>query len=895
MKKNSTRLFVKKVQGVLSACLLTASCFVAPKAQAQLSSNPDKFLGNITTRGQVDSGNEKFYQLWNQITCENETKWDAIEPSRGNFTFGSADRSANYAKQHGFPFKYHTLIWGAQYPGWMNNLSTEEQTKALVEYFDAVKKHYPNLEIIDVVNEAIAGHQPAPYRAALGGEGVTGYDWIIKAFEMAHERWPDAILIYNDYNTFQWQKTEFIDLVRTLRDAGAPIDAYGCQSHDLTDMSLSNFKAAMDEIQNALQIPMYSTEFDIGTSNDQQQLTQYENLFPYLWEADYCAGVTLWGYIYGQTWTTDGNSGLIKNGSDRPAMTWLRKYMQSDAAKNAKSPFPGFKKEASIYVKPASIKVTQNDVVPIEIRARLKTKTIDHIDFYIDNELYTTFTAEPYKVEFTPTEQKKYNLKAVVTATDGTVFERLSSITAYEPRGTYKNEIAELPGTLEAEDFDTGADGITYHDSNNNKEGDASSYRSDGGIDIVKGNGGFVIGYTNSGEWMEYTVQVKEAGIYEYDAWASSGTSNSSFSISLNNNGETKSLTPSLVVPQTGNNDWSKYVALHGRLSIPLEEGKQIIRINITGSSCNIDKIVFNRVDVDENIQVKVSSDPSPAIINENTVIKVDATSPNSEIKEARIYLDNILLKTISEAPFETQYKATAKGTYHFKVEVTDEQGKWSELVEYDMKANNRRGAYKGISEIPGIIEAENFDKGGEGFTFHDSDSNDEGNSRYRSDNEGVDIITTSSGYGIGYTANGEWLEYTINVTEAGKYDYEATVSSGLNGSGFRVSLVKGEQLIDLFKVNVPQTGNNNWDTYKVVKGSLNTELEAGEQTIRIAIDGAYCNIDKIELKLNSTGIADILADEEHRSRNSYNIYGMKVDANYKGIVIRNGKKVIRR
>ena len=895
MKKNSTRLFVKKVQGVLSACLLTASCFVAPKAQAQLSSNPDKFLGNITTRGQVDSGNEKFYQLWNQITCENETKWDAIEPSRGNFTFGSADRSANYAKQHGFPFKYHTLIWGAQYPGWMNNLSTEEQTKALVEYFDAVKKHYPNLEIIDVVNEAIAGHQPAPYRAALGGEGVTGYDWIIKAFEMAHERWPDAILIYNDYNTFQWQKTEFIDLVRTLRDAGAPIDAYGCQSHDLTDMSLSNFKAAMDEIQNALQIPMYSTEFDIGTSNDQQQLTQYENLFPYLWEADYCAGVTLWGYIYGQTWTTDGNSGLIKNGSDRPAMTWLRKYMQSDAAKNAKSPFPGFKKEASIYVKPASIKVTQNDVVPIEIRARLKTKTIDHIDFYIDNELYTTFTAEPYKVEFTPTEQKKYNLKAVVTATDGTVFERLSSITAYEPRGTYKNEIAELPGTLEAEDFDTGADGIAYHDSNNNKEGDASSYRSDGGIDIVKGNGGFVIGYTNSGEWMEYTVQVKEAGIYEYDAWASSGTSNSSFSISLNNNGETKSLTPSLVVPQTGNNDWSKYVALHGRLSIPLEEGKQIIRINITGSSCNIDKIVFNRVDVDENIQVKVSSDPSPAIINENTVIKVDATSPNSEIKEARIYLDNILLKTISEAPFETQYKATAKGTYHFKVEVTDEQGKWSELVEYDMKANNRRGAYKGISEIPGIIEAENFDKGGEGFTFHDSDSNDEGNSRYRSDNEGVDIITTSSGYGIGYTANGEWLEYTINVTEAGKYDYEATVSSGLNGSGFRVSLVKGEQLIDLFKVNVPQTGNNNWDTYKVVKGSLNTELEAGEQTIRIAIDGAYCNIDKIELKLNSTGIADILADEEHRSRNSYNIYGMKVDANYKGIVIRNGKKVIRR
>ena len=110
--------------------------------QAQLSSNPDKFLGNITTSYQVDYGSEKFYQLWNQITPENETKWDAIEGSaRGTFSFTNADRSASYAKQHHFPFKYHTLIWGAQYPNWMNDLSTAEQYKAIVEYFDKVKEH----------------------------------------------------------------------------------------------------------------------------------------------------------------------------------------------------------------------------------------------------------------------------------------------------------------------------------------------------------------------------------------------------------------------------------------------------------------------------------------------------------------------------------------------------------------------------------------------------------------------------------------------------------------------------------------------------------------------------------------------------------------------------------
>ena len=237
--------------------LTTLAMLGCMSASAQLSSNKDKFLGNITTSYQVDYGNEKFYTLWNQITPENESKWDAIEGSRGNFTFGNADRAYNYAKQHKFPFKYHTFIWGGQYPSWMNSLSKEEQYKAIVEYMDAVKAHYPELPLIDVVNEAVPGHNPAPYKAALGGDGKTGYDWIIKAFEMVHERWPDAILIYNDYNTFQHQRTQFIDLVRTLRDAGAPIDAYGCQSHDLTDMNESAFKAAMVEIQNALKMPMY--------------------------------------------------------------------------------------------------------------------------------------------------------------------------------------------------------------------------------------------------------------------------------------------------------------------------------------------------------------------------------------------------------------------------------------------------------------------------------------------------------------------------------------------------------------------------------------------------------------------------------------------------------------
>ena len=54
--------------------LLSLTALLLPQeADAQLNTNPDKFLGNITTGFQIDYGKEKFYQLWDQITPENET------------------------------------------------------------------------------------------------------------------------------------------------------------------------------------------------------------------------------------------------------------------------------------------------------------------------------------------------------------------------------------------------------------------------------------------------------------------------------------------------------------------------------------------------------------------------------------------------------------------------------------------------------------------------------------------------------------------------------------------------------------------------------------------------------------------------------------------------------
>ena len=582
---------------VTKSILLLAAIMLSVDADAQLSSNQDKFLGNITTGwpGSMDWDGFIYSDYWNQVTPENGSKWGTVQGGgRNSFNWTGADNAFRYAQQHGFPFKFHCLVWGSQYPNWIKDLSPEERYQAIVNWMDAAKKHYPDLEMIDVVNEAMNGHQSDTYlmSEALGGAGETGYDWIIKAFELAHERWPNAILIYNDYNVLQWGVEEFIGLVGTLRDAGAPIDAYGCQAHSFTlnECSKSTLQNNLKRIQDALKIPMYITEYDINFANDAQQETKYQEQIPLFWEADYCAGVTLWGWFVGQTW--EDNTGLIKNKQERAALQWLREYMQTDAAKNAKSPFPGMKKEASLYVKPQALRVAAGQPVPIEVNAALRTKNIQKIDFYVNDELVETMTEAPFALEYTPAEKGKYQLKAVLTADDGTTYERLSNITAFSQRSPHKGAIS-LPGTLQFEDFDEGGEGFTFHDSDAQDEGKAN-YRTDNeGVDIVTGNNGYALGYTATGEWLEYTVDVQQEGIYAFEAYASHGNNvQAGFTVSLVTDGQNTQLA-NVNVTQTDDNQWSTYKKFTGTFSKSLPAGQQILRVAITGPYINLDKMVL--------------------------------------------------------------------------------------------------------------------------------------------------------------------------------------------------------------------------------------------------------------------------------------------------------------
>ena len=460
----------KMLKGIVFAALMNGA--VSAFAGPGMADGGAKFLGNITTGGQVLSD---FGTYWNHITAENECKWASIEGTRGRYNWSGCDRCYNWAKQNGGKFKFHALVWGSQYPNWLNGLSVSDTKAAITKWFDAVAEHYPDLEMIDVVNEAIktgSGYHSGYGKnnniiGALGGDNGN-YEFVVTAFKMARERWPKAILIYNDYNTFKWQINEGIDLVQKLVKQGAPVDAYGQQAHDLTDMDANSFKSALNKIQTSVKngkgepMPLFITEYDIGTDNDNQQKQRYSEQIPAFWESPQVAGITLWGYIYGRTWTTNGNSGIIKNGNDRPAMTWLKDYFKQ------------------------------------------------HVKDGKDN----TGLFAPY-VEPDPVPRKPFKGDAIAIP------------------GKVEVENFDISGQGKTD----GVSNVSYNDSDTENHGDAKDYRKDAPeVDIYAKATGYVVGYNSAGDWYEYTVNVAEAG--DYTVFASVATENSTSSFSLSVDGK---------------------------------------------------------------------------------------------------------------------------------------------------------------------------------------------------------------------------------------------------------------------------------------------------------------------------------------------------------------------
>jgi endo-1,4-beta-xylanase len=314
--------------------ILGAAIFFAHPALAQMANGKPKFVGNVTG----NSVPANFNTYWNQITPENATKWGSVEGTQNQMNWAAADAAYNHAQANGYKFKFHTFVWGSQFPGWLTSLTQQQQRAEVEQWIRLACERYPNTWAIDVVNEPIK--TAMPWKAALGGDGATGWDWVITAFQIARTNCPNAKLLINEYGTENDPpvRNTYKNIINLLKARGL-IDGIGIQAHyfNIDNMNRSAVTTMLDDYAT-LALDVWVSELDIvANGSDAGQLAKYQDVFPGFWEHSAVKGITLWGYIVGQTWR-DGTGLVTTGGQERPAMVWLKGYVSGTTPGNDTQP-----------------------------------------------------------------------------------------------------------------------------------------------------------------------------------------------------------------------------------------------------------------------------------------------------------------------------------------------------------------------------------------------------------------------------------------------------------------------------------------------------------------------------------------------------------------------------
>ncbi|MEU2061289.1 endo-1,4-beta-xylanase [Streptomyces sp. NPDC013455] len=257
------------------------------------------------------------------VTPENEMKWDAVEPSRGSFTFSAADQIFDHAQSRGMKVRGHTLVWHSQLPGWVGGLGASDLRTAMNNHINQVMGHYKGkIHSWDVVNEAFqdgssGARRSSPFQDKLGN------GFIEEAFRTARAADPAAKLCYNDYNTdgINAKSNAVYNMVKDFKARGVPIDCVGFQSHFNSASPVpSDYQANLQRFAD-LGVDVQITELDIEGSGS-SQATSYGNVVKACLAVTRCTGITVWGITDKYSWRSSGTPLLFdSNYAKKPAYT----------------------------------------------------------------------------------------------------------------------------------------------------------------------------------------------------------------------------------------------------------------------------------------------------------------------------------------------------------------------------------------------------------------------------------------------------------------------------------------------------------------------------------------------------------------------------------------------
>ena len=304
-----------------------------------------------------DSERKEAARQFNMMVCENEMKMDALQPSKGSFSFGGADNLVSLAQQNDMAIRGHCLVWHSQVPGWLSsdgkkndkNWTREQALEIMKNHITKVMQHYKGkVREWDVVNECLDDDQttvrsnPNSYdlRQQSVWQRAIGDDYIDSAFVYAHRADPDAILYLNDYGVELQGKAKslaFYNLAVSLKEKGIPIHGVGLQCHfSIGEVDGVKLNRTIKRFAEAGLLCII-TELDMGipsttATNKEEQARMYRMITDIVLKNDNCPSMVVWGIKDNDSWRSGSNPLLYDSGmGKKPAWYGVRSALRHRA------------------------------------------------------------------------------------------------------------------------------------------------------------------------------------------------------------------------------------------------------------------------------------------------------------------------------------------------------------------------------------------------------------------------------------------------------------------------------------------------------------------------------------------------------------------------------------
>jgi len=250
--------------------LLATSGFAQTTLKAAFKN--DFLIGAALNEAQFSGGNAAeaalFKAQFNTISPENVLKWESVHPEPDHYSFGPADRYVEFGQKNGMFIVGHTLVWHNQTPKWVfqddqgNPPDRDTLLLRMSNHISTVVGRYKGkIGGWDVVNEALNEDgtlRDSPWKK------IIGEDYLLKAYQFAHEADPQAELYYNDYSLENAPKRNgAMALIKKLQAQGVHIAGVGLQGHYKMDWPGPQQVDATIQAFSKLGVKVMITELDL--------------------------------------------------------------------------------------------------------------------------------------------------------------------------------------------------------------------------------------------------------------------------------------------------------------------------------------------------------------------------------------------------------------------------------------------------------------------------------------------------------------------------------------------------------------------------------------------------------------------------------------------------------